>query len=169
MCVEKRTHSSPMQGAAFFGNLPDRSIAASLREMSELERAGASKLTFSIVGAPVPWARARVSRAARHFTPPKQRHYMTVLRSIMQQAVSESNWLKSKTLPLRVEILCVFERPKSNKTVAHVQKPDASNLAKIVEDAGNGIAWHDDAQITALTVRKAWGMPARVDVVVTRE
>lgn len=40
---------------------------------------------------------------------------------------------------------------------AWMTKPDCSNLAKPVEDALNGIAWLDDAQIVALTVEKRQG------------
>ena len=33
-------------------------------------------------------------------------------------------------------------------------KPDADNIAKLVLDALNGKAWHDDSQVTAITVNK---------------
>ena len=35
-------------------------------------------------------------------------------------------------------------------------KPDTDNIAKIVCDALNGVAYHDDKQITSLTVDKVW-------------
>jgi Holliday junction resolvase RusA-like endonuclease len=40
------------------------------------------------------------------------------------------------------------------KEVRDTRKPDADNIAKIVMDALNGVAWHDDAQIADLTVTK---------------
>lgn len=35
-----------------------------------------------------------------------------------------------------------------------VMKPDADNISKLVLDALNGKAWHDDSQITSLDVTK---------------
>ena len=42
----------------------------------------------------------------------------------------------------------------------HTNKPDADNLAKAVLDALTGIrAWHDDALVSELVVRKYWELP----------
>lgn len=40
---------------------------------------------------------------------------------------------------------------------ADVKKPDADNFAKIIQDALNGIAFRDDAQIIDLRVTKSFG------------
>ena len=40
------------------------------------------------------------------------------------------------------------------KAYPHITKPDADNLAKCLLDALNGLAYPDDAQITALEVGK---------------
>lgn len=45
-------------------------------------------------------------------------------------------------------------------------KPDWDNVGKIVCDALNGIAWHDDAQVTQATVRKLYGPVPMVTVVI---
>lgn len=37
-----------------------------------------------------------------------------------------------------------------------ILKPDADNIAKIVCDGLNGIAYKDDKQIVSLTVLKVW-------------
>lgn len=37
-----------------------------------------------------------------------------------------------------------------------VRKPDADNIAKIVLDALNGVAWRDDTQVIQLTVSKTY-------------
>lgn len=39
-------------------------------------------------------------------------------------------------------------------SAGHRIKPDLSNLVKFYEDAGNGILWHDDSQISSLTTKK---------------
>ena len=43
-----------------------------------------------------------------------------------------------------------FPKAKKATAVWKSSKPDADNLAKIVADALNGIAWGDDAQIADL-------------------
>ena len=49
---------------------------------------------------------------------------------------------------------------------AWTAKPDATNLAKLIEDALNGIAWVDDAQVTDLIVRKRFGPVDEVEITV---
>jgi Holliday junction resolvase RusA-like endonuclease len=62
-----------------------------------------------------------------------------------------------------------FIKPKTNKKKHHTQKPDLSNLIKLVEDAGNGILWVDDSQIIQLQCEKFWaefeGIEITVEVV----
>ncbi|MGB6231196.1 MAG: RusA family crossover junction endodeoxyribonuclease, partial [Litorimonas sp.] len=38
----------------------------------------------------------------------------------------------------------------------HAIKPDGDNLAKLVKDALNGLAYHDDAQVSTTIVEKQW-------------
>ena len=45
-------------------------------------------------------------------------------------------------------------RPKRVEAEPDTFKPDADNIAKLVLDALNGIAWHDDTQVTDLVVHK---------------
>jgi Holliday junction resolvase RusA-like endonuclease len=44
--------------------------------------------------------------------------------------------------------------PRRVESIADVTKPDADNVAKLVMDALNGIAYLDDSQVTSLTVVK---------------
>lgn len=45
-------------------------------------------------------------------------------------------------------------RPKRVKHEPDMVKPDVDNIAKLVLDALNGVAWEDDTQVTALSVVK---------------
>lgn len=45
-------------------------------------------------------------------------------------------------------------RPKAVESEPDTFKPDLDNVAKAVLDALNGVAYEDDRQVTALTVRK---------------
>lgn len=43
-------------------------------------------------------------------------------------------------------------------------KPDTDNLAKIILDSLNGLAYKDDAQVTVLHINKEYGEQAKVIV-----
>jgi Holliday junction resolvase RusA-like endonuclease len=45
-------------------------------------------------------------------------------------------------------------------------KPDVLKLARAAEDALTGVVWHDDAQIVEEVLRKVWGEPARLEIVI---
>ena len=72
-------------------------------------------------------------------------------------------------VPLEVEITACFPIPKSAtkkdreriKLMEYypTKKPDADNIAKVVCDALNGLAYKDDAQVIDLTVHKRFGDP----------
>lgn len=74
--------------------------------------------------------------------------------------------------PVIMDIHCIMPMAKSwsrKKRSAHdgkphIQKPDASNVIKLVEDALNGIAYHDDAQVWAGSFRMMWGCEGSVCV-----
>lgn len=77
-------------------------------------------------------------------------------RAIREHVKSKYNG-KPLEGPLIVHVLAIFKRPKTVKRVQHTVKPDASNVAKAVEDALNGVLWRDDSQIVYLTIRKLYG------------
>lgn len=63
--------------------------------------------------------------------------------------------------PVKLTVTAWFSRPKSEirKTkpmpiYPHIKKPDADNVVKAVMDALNGLAWHDDAQVSSIVVEK---------------
>ena len=68
--------------------------------------------------------------------------------------------------PLQVRIEFYMQHPKSytkkkiqaieDGLLKHTVKPDLDNLTKALLDALNDIAWHDDAQIVDLQIRKEY-------------
>ncbi len=60
-------------------------------------------------------------------------------------------------------------RPKRVTSEADVFKPDATNIAKAVEDALNGIAYYDDAQIVRAVCHKHERVRCREHLTVTIE
>ena len=68
--------------------------------------------------------------------------------------------------PVEMYITAHFPIPKSttkkdrerirNKELFPIKKPDSDNIAKVICDALNGVAYHDDTQVVKLEVRKAY-------------
>jgi len=82
--------------------------------------------------------------------------------------------------PVILEITGFFPRTKSQNNkrywddvvdVPHCVAPDLSNIIKLVEDALNGLAWHDDSRIFRIIARKYYcddeGEMPRVDVTIS--
>ena len=76
-----------------------------------------------------------------------------------------------------VKIFACYKCPQSfskSKTeqaltgnVKPTKRPDADNIAKIILDSLNGIAWNDDASVTTLAVTKCYTSESdHVDVMV---
>ena len=97
------------------------------------------------------------------YTPDKTRNYETLTRTIFKKKYGKELF-PSREKPISVKITAVFQLPKRSKYEFPVKKPDADNIAKIVCDALNGLAWYDDAQITSLSVTKEWGADPMVKV-----
>lgn len=121
-------------------------------------------ITFEIPGPPQGKARARTfynhkSGHMASITPEKTVLYENLVKMSYQQV---SDYLSYK--PLRIYIHAYFEPAKSiSKTkridmltakIRPTKKPDIDNIAKVVLDALNGIAYKDDTQVVALEIRK---------------
>ena len=50
--------------------------------------------------------------------------------------------------------------------VRPVKKPDGDNIIKIVTDALNKLAYHDDSQLVDISVSKFYSENARVEVLI---
>ena len=127
-------------------------------------------IEFTIPGEPRGKSRPRVvrlkNRASTSYTPDKTVAYEELARQrFRQQWPSVELPFPDKT-PVCVTITACFGIPKSasRKTRAAMlsgqnyptKKPDVDNVIKIVLDALNGFAWHDDAQVVLLQVTKEY-------------
>lgn len=119
---------------------------------------------------PQTWQRAR-SRSGQHFTAKATREAKGVTRDAAERVLGGAPPL---TGPLSARILFVFPalgggpkagRPREWKAT----RPDSDNLAKLVLDAVNEVAFGDDGQVARLVAEKvhgATGEPPRTEVVV---
>ena len=101
--------------------------------------------------------RVRFVRATgRTYTPDKTAEAMELIR--MAYVRKADGRMAEKGVPVRVSITTARgmpkSRPKSLVEEPDTFKPDVDNVAKLVLDALNGVAWVDDTQVTTLTVQK---------------
>lgn len=115
---------------------------------------------------PTPKGRPRFSVHYNHVmthTPPKTKAFESQIGFYYR---SEGGIKFDKGIPLRVSIAFYMPIPKSASKKAkidmqasikkHTCKPDLDNLTKTVLDGLNEVAWHDDAQIVELQVKKLY-------------
>jgi len=129
------------------------------------------KVIFTVPGEPQGKARARTC-GGHTYTPEKTVLYENLIKT---EYARQCGNLKFATLsdgtaqPVAVRIEAVYGIPKSyskkkreralNGELAPTKKPDADNIAKVVCDALNGVAYVDDTQVVDLRVFKRFGEP----------
>ena len=145
------------------------------------------KITLKIPGVPIAKARPRFSRlknrsddqkpgGVRTYNPKEneERDFANqALEQIRQQGYMS---VIAKGMPLRVSCWFYMPIPASStkkfrvrcltETVYHVKKPDADNLVKLVKDALNRVAWHDDSQVAIVRGMKIYGAEPRTVVLI---
>ena len=118
--------------------------------------------------------RVRVTRSGHAYTPNDTTTYEGIVRSEYQTQVGD---VPPYLGPVMVNIRAYCEIPKSwSKKKQHqaqlsqirpTKKPDCDNIAKMICDALNGLAYKDDAQVAILGVYKDYvgeGEVPHVDV-----
>lgn len=122
-------------------------------------------MIITIPGKPVGKARPRFRGAGFKvitYTPPATKKYEKEVARIYKQSAG----VLYTEIPLRVRILAKFPIPESwskkNKEKALKceikpnKKPDLDNIAKIILDGLNGVAYTDDKQVTSLEIEKVY-------------
>ena len=102
-------------------------------------------------------ARVRFSRTGHTYTPTGTENAMGDIQMAYRAAAGSK--CAPEGAPVSVFISTIRAMPKSRPKKAgdeepDVYKPDVDNVAKLVLDALNGVAWHDDTQVTMLNVSK---------------
>lgn len=124
-------------------------------------------IVFEMWGKPQGKARARTfynHRLGRSqsVTPTNTVLYENYIKECYNTAENSEVWFNKE--PLAMKIVALFEIPKSftkkqradieNGLLFPTKKPDADNIAKVVCDALNGVAYTDDTQIIDLHILK---------------
>lgn len=115
-----------------------------------------ASVSFDVFGKVRGKGRPRFTRSWRPYTPKSTRDYERDIRDAFENATGRPP--EPFSGPIAVCIMTYRQLPKSApKSVLSepdTHKPDIDNVAKIVLDALNGVAWDDDAQVVRLTVSK---------------
>lgn len=105
--------------------------------------------------------RARTTRSHGTYTPAETRHAMELVATEWMAATSGRGLprpLFAAHEPVAVAITTCrplpTSRPKGTASEPDTYRPDLDNVAKLVLDALDGLAWADDAQVTYLEVTK---------------
>lgn len=131
------------------------------------------KVKFTVLGDPKGKQRPRVVNRggyARAYTPQQTVVYENLVRYSYQEQVG----MKKLKAPISAKIIGYFAIPKSISKKKHdimsaqstlyTKKVDCDNLAKIILDALNDIAYDDDAGVSVLEVEKYYSDNPRVEV-----
>lgn len=131
-------------------------------------------MALTIPGPPQGKARARTRRNGHTYTPDNTVLYENLVKTEFLRQCGRQRLPGDIRPALAMEIVAVYPIPASypqrNKVAAlagdllPAKKPDADNVAKIIADALNGLAYIDDAQITDLSVMKRYGEDPEVRV-----
>lgn len=126
-------------------------------------------MKFVIDGEPKGKARPRVTKSGITYTPKETMEYENWVRWSYREQCGVM--LEGQ---IRAAIICYFSIPKSVSQKKREQmlqgkirpqkKPDLDNIAKIILDSLNGLAYKDDSQVISLTIEKYYNEVPRVEV-----
>jgi Holliday junction resolvase RusA-like endonuclease len=104
------------------------------------------------------------------YTPEQTINYETLVRQLYIQ----QNFARQLEGQLKLKVNAYFAIPKSAPKKAReamilgilrpVKKPDWDNVGKIISDALNKLAYHDDSQIVSASVEKWYSENPRIEV-----
>ena len=132
------------------------------------------KKYFTIYGKAVAKARPRVTKSGYAYTPKTTKEFEAKVKEAYLKYCGDSMFPESTPLAICIEFQ--FAPPKSWSQVKRKKakereifptcRPDVDNLCKSIGDALNGVAYHDDSQIVAMTARKIYAREDKTKVVI---
>lgn len=111
-------------------------------------------------------ARPRVTKQGHAYTPSVTADYEKLVQLAYKRQCGNIFFDKAAIPSIEIHIKALFEIPKSYTHAKRVEamtniirpskKPDVDNIAKIICDALNGVAYSDDSQIVNMRVDKLY-------------
>ena len=127
---------------------------------------------FEVPGKITGKGRPRVNTTtAIAYTPAKTKEYEELVKQYFIIKYRRINPLEGR---IKINITAYFSVPKNtskkqeesmlNNKISPTKKPDIDNIAKIILDALNKLAFKDDNQITKLEIEKKYGTEEKISV-----
>lgn len=134
-----------------------------------------NKIRLTIDGYPVGKGRPKFTKTGHPYTPKETKDYEDMIRTLYH--LQYHGFKFPKDTPLDLRIRAFYPMPKSDSKAVHMKKlkneirpqnikPDIDNVVKIVCDALNELAYHDDTQIVDQQARKFYSDHPRVEVLI---
>ena len=129
------------------------------------------QVIFTIKGEPRGKGRPRFTKTGRVYTPTETAQYESLVGLSYRNSARGYKF----TSPVRVTIKAFHKPPKKSKKVVEdmlngrilpTKKPDVDNIAKIILDGLNKVAWDDDTQVIEMMVTKRYSDEPLVAVIV---
>lgn len=128
------------------------------------------EVKFTIPGDPFGKQRPRFVRSGHTYTPKPTRDYEALVKQCYLEQVGTRKF--DGPVGIIIRALCKIPKSTSKKVrskiaagfVKPTKKPDADNIAKIIMDGLNGLAYDDDNAVTELHVKKEYADNPRVEV-----
>lgn len=135
-------------------------------------------MEFIVLGKPQSKARARTFYdhrvgKMRSVTPEKTKSYEDLIRWSYNSAGGE--YYAEKTLEIDIKAYYPIPKSFSKKKAGNaesgelrpVTKPDCDNVIKVVLDALNGVAYHDDKQVVCVSCNKYYARTGYLHITIT--
>ncbi|MBR2507211.1 MAG: RusA family crossover junction endodeoxyribonuclease [Bacilli bacterium] len=132
-------------------------------------------MKFEVVGSPVGKKRPKFSTIHGYAQAVKAKEdviYENLVKVSFQQAKTVDYDLFNKPIKMKITAFFAVLKSFSKKKIEQalqgkifpVTKPDVDNIAKIICDALNDVAYKDDTQIVELTIVKKYAMEPKVEI-----
>lgn len=139
-----------------------------------------NKVSFVVHGEPLGKGRPKFDTRGpyvRAVTPQKTVNYETLVKMEYQAQCGGTFFQRDEALGMRITAYKPIPKSTSKKKFAQIveglirpgKKPDWDNVGKIICDALNGVAFHDDAQIVDGRTIKRYSEFPRVEVEIWQE
>lgn len=133
------------------------------------------QIRFTVLGNPFGKQRPKFARQGQFVQTYTPKETLLHEKRIAQVYENVANGRKfEKKAPLDIQITAYYPIPQSTSKkkrkemlehkIRPVVKPDLDNVAKLIYDALNGVAWHDDNAIVDTQIRKFYSENPRVDI-----
>ena len=130
------------------------------------------QVIFTIKGEPRGKGRPRFTKTGRVYTPTETAQYESLVGLSYRNSARGYKF----TSPVRVTVKAFHKPPKGkskrvtedmlNGRILPTKKPDADNVAKIILDGLNKVAWEDDTQVVEMMVTKRYSEEPMVAVII---